>query len=112
MSAPAGFDDLTPNLSDAEKVWRCRTCGIEQDSSGPIVAAPPAPSEAAIEAVKDAILAAHRELRPIIRSAGDGVRVGRAKVVRTAFQDCSKFLDRALEHLEALALPAPEGPTP
>src|SRR5258708_6706281 len=50
MSAPAGFDDLTPNLSDAEKVWRCRTCGIEQDSSGPIVAAPPAPSEAAIEA--------------------------------------------------------------
>lgn len=35
-SESAGFDDLTPNLSEAEKVWRCRTCGVEQDSSGPV----------------------------------------------------------------------------
>lgn len=39
-----GFEDLTPNLSDAEKVWRCRSCGVEQDSGGPIPStAPTAP---------------------------------------------------------------------
>jgi hypothetical protein len=30
------FEDMTPNLSEAEKVWRCRCCGVERDASGPV----------------------------------------------------------------------------
>jgi hypothetical protein len=68
------FEDLTPNLSHAEKIWRCKTCGVEQDSFGPVtpaepVSSRPAPAEVAEGAgIADQLERACNVLQPLART--------------------------------------------
>lgn len=99
-----GFDDLTPNLSEAEKVWRCRACGVEQDSSGPISALPEGLRNEVIEECAKAIAKRTEQLCSDPEVCYTEPDTG-ATIINSRFSDHVEALDEAEAIVRALRSP-------